>query len=419
MLIVIFVGLFLYFIAKNTSFLTLNINDTELAENNQNIDVKTNKYTDLQSQLISVPDIYKNGTFAEARYLNLPQDFKVSLWAAGLSNPRQIDWTNEGNLVVADKGSGSIKLLSKAYEGYGEIKATIDSNLRIPSGVDYYKGNLYVGTEKQILLYTNLQEDGTYSEKKVIIDNLPATEGISSHKTRTVKVGPDEKLYITIGSSCNVCVEADERRASMLIANLDGTEAKVFASGLRNTVDFIFKASVNDFKIWGVDNGRDLIGDDIPPEEVNIIGEGKDYGWPYCYGSGINNPEYPERSGYCKTETEGNLYGMQAHSAPLGLTFLINEDLTQRVKFPLVEFKDDLFIAFHGSWNRSIPTGYKIVRIDISSAESKEVNFATGWITNNSVWGRPVDVKFDKIGDMYISDDHANAIYKIEYVGVE
>jgi len=152
---------------------------------------------------------------------------------------------------------------------------------------------------------------------------------------------------------------------------------------------------------------------------VNIISSNKDYGWPYCYGSGINDPEYPERSGYCKTETEGIVYGLQAHSAPLGLTFLVNENLAQRVKFPQLEFKDDLFITFHGSWNRTIPTGYKVVRLNTAQTTSKEVNFITGWITDNSVWGRPVDVKFDKNGDMFISDDSANAIYKVEYTGVE
>lgn len=419
-LVLIFAGLAIYFIAKNTSFLTTYISNTNLDANNQNAAIAADKYTQLQQQEIFIPDKYKSGIFADTKYLSLPVDFKVSLWVAELNNPRQITWTAAGNLIVADRGSNSIKLLANnADNNYGEVIATIDSNLNSPSSVDYYNGDLYIGTQDQIIVYKNLAEDGTYSTKQVVIDNLPSVTADTAHKTRTVKVGPDKKLYITIGSSCNLCMETDERRATMMQSNLDGSDLKIYASGLRNTVDFVFKATATDFKIWGVDNGRDLIGDDLPPDEVNVISEGKNYGWPYCYGSGINNPEYPERSGFCKTETEGVTYGLQAHSAPLGLTFLVNDDLTQRVKFPQLSFKDDLFIAYHGSWNRSIPTGYKIVRLNTSETNAKEVNFITGWLTNNSVWGRPVDVKFDKKGDMFITDDLANAIYKVEYTGAE
>lgn len=420
LLVVIFVGLAVYFLAKNTSVFSGNLDESQLVANNQNTDVLQDKYTQLQEQQVSVPERYKKGVFAEARTLSLPIDFKISLWAAELDNPRQIDWTNSGTLIIADRGSSSIKLYkSVTSNDYVEEVATVDTNLNQPSSVDFYNGDLYVGTQDKIIVYKNLLEDGTYSDKIILVDNLPTSVSPASHKTRTVKIGPDQKMYITVGSSCNLCLETDERRATMLQANLDGSNLKVFASGLRNTVDFVFKATPNAFTIWGVDNGRDLIGDDLPPEEVNIIKEGRDYGWPYCYGSGINNPEYPERSGYCKTETEGNTFGLQAHSAPLGLTFLVNDDLNQRVKFPQLDFADDLFIAFHGSWNRTTPTGYKIVRLNTSQANSKEINFITGWITNNSVWGRPVDVKFDRNGDMFISDDSANAIYKVEYVGVE
>jgi len=420
LLVVIFVGLAIYFLAKNTSILSGNLNDSQLAANNQNAFISENKYTQLLEQELSVPEKYKTGIFAEAKTLSLPADFKISLWAVGLNNPRQIDWTESGTLIVADRGSSSIKMYRQIdSNSYGEEVATIDRDLNQPSSVDFFKGDLYVGTQDKIIVYKNLSEDGTYSEKQILIDNLPTSVSPVAHKTRTVKIGPDEKMYVTVGSSCNSCLESDERRAAMLQANLDGSELKVFASGLRNTVDFVFKSSVNNFEIWGVDNARDLLGDDLPPEEVNIISSNKDYGWPYCYGSGINDPEYPERSGYCKTETEGIVYGMQAHSAPLGLTFLVNENLAQRVKFPQLEFKDDLFITFHGSWNRTIPTGYKVVRLNTAQTTSKEVNFITGWITDNSVWGRPVDVKFDKNGDMFISDDSANAIYKVEYTGVE
>lgn len=421
-LVIVFSGLAIYFIAKSTlpnpsQETLMSENNSNIITNNQNTTVSINKYTELKPQNLIVPDIYKTGVFSEAKILNLPQDFKVSVWAAGLNVPRQIDWTTEGNMIIADRGSSSIKLYQKSNNGdYGMEIATIDSGLNQPSGIDYYNGDLYVGAQNEIIVYKGLTEDGKYSSKEVVLSDLPT----GGHWSRTVKVGPDQKLYVTVGSSCNVCEESDERRAAMLVSDLDGSDARVFASGLRNTVDFIFKATPTDFKIWGVDNGRDGIGDDVPPEEINIIEEGNNYGWPYCYGSGVSNPEYPERSGYCKTETEGVTFGMQAHSAPLGMTFLVNENLSQRIKFPQLVFNDDLFVSFHGSWNRSEPTGYKIVRINTSEVNAKEVNFITGWLDENGdYWGRPVDVKFDSVGDMYISDDEANAIYKVEYVGIE
>lgn len=423
-LVVIFSGLAIYFIAKNTSenstpapSLEINEASTNAEANNQNTTLATSKYTNLKAQILTVPEIYRNGVFSETKTLNLPEDFRISLWAGGVDSPRQIDWTAGGSMLVAERGTGSIKLYQQFEVGGSGIEiATIDSGLNQPSGIEFHDGDLYVGVENEILVYKGLTEDGKYDSKEVLIADLPT----GGHWSRTVRVGPDQKLYITVGSSCNVCEESDERRAAMLVSNLDGSDLKVFASGLRNTVDFVFKATSSDFRIWGVDNGRDGIGDDIPPEEVNIISSGSNYGWPYCYGSGVNNPEYPERSGFCKTETEGLTFGMQAHSAPLGLTFLVNDNLAQRVKFPQLVFNDDLFVSFHGSWDRSEPTGYKIVRINTSEVNAKEVNFITGWLDSaGDYWGRPVDVKFNIDGDMFITDDEANAIYKVEYIGVE
>lgn len=412
-LVLIFLFLAVLFITKNTSFLNFNISRQEVDANNQNSQVESDTSNVLFAQQIVVPDSNKVGVFAAPQTLNLPQAFTISVWAAGLNAPRQIDFTNENNIVVAERGADSIKFIKQSQDGtLGLETITIDSSLDNVHSVDYYSGDLYVGEESRIVVYRDLTEDGTYTNKEVLIDNLPQ----GGHWSRTVKVGPDNKLYITVGSSCNLCEEADGRRAAMLTANLDGSNLQPYATGLRNTVDFVFKSTPVDFKIWGVDNGRDLIGDDLPPDEVNIISQGLNYGWPYCYGQGINNPEYPERSGYCKTETEIPAFNLQAHSAALGLTFLVNDDLTQKVKFPQQIFKDDLFIAFHGSWNRTIPTGYKVVRVNTSKPAGKEINFITGWLNDQGqVWGRPVDVKFDKNGDLYITDDYAGAIYKVQY----
>lgn len=416
LLVLIFLGLVIIFIARNTAFLNTNINSQDIELNNTNPFEDSTDYVSLESKTLIVPLELKTGIFEIDKNLLLPNKFKISLWANDLNKPRHIDWTDGNTMIVSNMGAGEVLLIKSTNGVYGDQRIVVDSNLNKPHGIDFYKGNLYLGEENQISVYRDLKEDGTYSSKEVLISNLP----VGGHSTRTVKVGPDEKIYVTIGSSCNVCNESDERRASMLIADLDGQNVKVFAEGLRNTVDFVFRQTPNGFKIWGVDNGRDLIGDDIPPEEVNIIEEGSHYGWPYCYGNGINNPEYPERAGYCKTETRTPVYQMQAHSAPLGLTFMIDQNTNKRTKFPLQTFKDDVFVAFHGSWNRTIPTGYKIIRINTSALSNKEVNFITGWLEDDGKpWGRPVDVKFDNNGDMFITDDFSNAIYKVEYVDVE
>lgn len=417
LLAITFVGLIVFYLARNTSFLTRSIDQQTLTLNNKNSE-EFDRYANLISQELIVSEDQKVGIFTEPKLLNLPEKFKITLWASGLNKPRHMDWDSQGNLILADMGSSTIKMFKENSEtGLGELVKVIDSNLDVPNSVQIYNGDLYVGTQGQVLLYKNLDSSGEYESKSVVIDNMPTGTQIGNHRTRTVRIGPDNKLYVSIGSSCNVCIEADQRRASIIRSDLDGSNQEVFATGLRNTVDFIFKKAGTDFQIWGVDNGRDLIGDDLPPEEVNVIIKDKDYGWPFCYGNGINNPEYPERSGFCLTETQRPIYNLQAHSAPLGLTFLVNDNLEQRTTFPLEIFNDDLFVAYHGSWNRSIPTGYKIVRVDTSITQSTEINFITGWLTKSAqAWGRPVDVKFDPLGNMFITDDLANAIYKVEYL---
>src|SRR5262249_33181191 len=150
--------------------------------------------------------------------------------------------------------------------------------------------------------------------KEVIIPSLPT----AGHVTRTVVVGPDDKLYVSIGSSCNVCEESDPRRAAVVQYSLDGQQQQIFASGLRNSVGIVFhKDAQGIYDLWSVDNGRDNIGDDLPPDEVNILQAGDNYGWPYCYGKNIPNPEYPDRTEYCQNQTQPPLYELQAHSAPL------------------------------------------------------------------------------------------------------
>jgi len=363
-----------------------------------------------------VPDRYKTGTFAVPRRLNLPEGLSISVFAAGLENARAMDFSEEGNTFVTDL-SGSVKLLRDAdKDGVAEEIITVDQNLQNPHGIDFFENDLYVGEEHQVVVYRNINEEGKYQRKEVLIDNLSSGRG---HATRTVKIGPDRKIYLHVGSSCNVCEETDERRATILRYDLDGSFDRIIGAGLRNTVGFAFKPLLSPplstgegvkFELWAADNGRDRIGDNIPPEEVNLVyvsgqEETKNFGWPYCYGRGIANPEYPGRADYCQNQTEFPRYEMQAHSAPLGIAF-VSDSFSK-------ELAGDVVVSFHGSWNRSEPTGYKIVRID-PDGSGETADFITGWRdANGRVWGRPVDVKFSADGNLFISDDLAGAVYRV------
>lgn len=407
----------LIFVARNTSFLNLFPSQSEITSNNSNqvdptTDIANNEdFLELEPQDLIIPEKYKLGVFATPRKLNLPEDFQISVFANGLNAPRGIDFDSEGNIFVTEKGAGKVVMLKSNEDGNvaSEI-VLIDENLQTPHGIEYYRGDLYVAEEHQLVVYRQIDSQGKYSEKEILLRSLPSDGG---HSTRTVHIGPDEKIYLAVGSSCNVCEEEDERRAAIVRYNLDGSGEEIFAKGLRNTVDFAFQqVSETDFNILGVDNGRDLIGDNIPPEEVNLITQGKHYGWPYCYGNKIANPEYEDRQDFCSNDTEGAFVEMQAHSAPLGIS------LAGEIETNLPEvMKNDMFIGFHGSWNRSTPTGYKVVRVHTTQEKGEVINFITGWLEGSGdEWGRPVSVAFNPDGNLVISDDKAGAIYLVEYL---
>lgn len=358
--------------------------------------------TTLRAVRLEVAQQYRTNTFSTERTVNLPDGFTIKIYAAGLNGPRSLDTDDAGNVYVTDKETGEVIILSDTNgNNIADEKAVVEEQLRNIHGIDWHNGNLYVGEEHQIIVYRNIKTDGTYDTKEVLVANLPAGAG---HNTRTVKVGPDNKLYVSVGSSCNVCNENDKRRAAIVTYNIDGTGEEIFAEGLRNTVGFTFRGG----ELWGVDNGRDLIGDNVPPEELNLIEKGNHYGWPYCYGEGIANPEYPDRQDFCENESTFPKVEMMAHSAPLGLEFV--PDTSE-----WTSFQGNVLIAFHGSWNRTEPTGYKLVMVDISGPEPVVSDFATGWLEENGqAWGRPVDVKFINDTTVLVTDDRAGAIYAIE-----
>lgn len=338
--------------------------------------------------------------FSSVDKLIVPKGFEIQEYASGLGSPRFMSLSPDQVLFVTIIGEGTVVALPDINnDGKSGRSIKFIEGLKRPNGIVFYDGYIYVGETNQIVRFKYNGFDKEPGKKEVIVPDLP-TKG---HFTRTLSFGPDDKMYVSIGSSCNVCAEKDKRRATVMRFNPDGTAAQIYARGLRNSVGLTWHPTTQE--LWATDNGRDWLGDNLPPDEVNIIKEGKDYGWPYCYGDKIPDPEFnnPEKC----TSTISPVVELQAHSAPLGLTFYDGN------MFP-PEYKGDLFVALHGSWNRSIPTGYKVVRVKIQNGIPQGIeDFAYGWMTATKRFGRPVDVLVGIQGELFVSDDLGGIIYKI------
>ena len=348
-----------------------------------------------------------------ASEIKVPPGFKIEVFAEGLSaSPASYPGPNDGPrfLEIKDgvlftslmRQGKVVALPDKDGNGKADGAVTVIEGLRNPHGIVFSDGWFYVAEENRI---SRFKLEGLKADKntlEVLFDNLPS----GGHITRTIRISNDT-LYLSIGSSCNVCYDEDGRRAAISACSIENKTCLVIAKGLRNSVGMIFY----DGKLWATDNGRDMIGEDVPPEEINIIREGKNYGWPVCYGNRIHDTDF-DKNVYIRNpceDTEPPVFEMQAHSAPLGLTFYNGNNFPE-------EYQGNLFVAFHGSWNRNIPTGYKIVRIHMEDGVPKNIeDFATGWLKNFTVTGRPVDLIVGDDGSLFVSDDNAGKIYRIYY----
>ena len=337
--------------------------------------------------------------------ITLPPDLDISVFVQGLRDPRMMALSPAGELYVAERGSRRIvRLPDRDSDGVADVVEVVADGLNAPSSIAFYRdGSLYVGETTRILRLSAPDERGVFQEREVIVDGLPS----GGHNTRTVLFSPDwATLFVSIGSSCNVCIEEDEQRAAIVSYNPDGSGEKVYAKGLRNAVGITFRPGTDE--LWATNNGRDWLGDDQPPETIYNVREGDDAGWPYCHSGRIVDPDYGS-PGACDGVLSP-VVEMQAHSAPLGLTFYTGQQLPE-------EYWGDLFIAFHGSWNRTQPTGYKVVRVPLRDGTPGPVqDFATGWLrADGSNWGRPVDVLTASDGSLFISDDSGGVIYRVFY----
>lgn len=337
--------------------------------------------------------------------ISLPPGFAISVFAEGLDGPRMMTLGPDGQVYVAERGAGRIiRLPDEDQDGSADEVQVLAEGLDAPGSLAFYKdGSLYVGETTRILRFPALEEQEDFDPPEVLIAGLPS----GGHNTRTVLFSPEyEDLFVSVGSSCNVCEEDDLRRATIMRYNPDGSEGRVYAEGLRNAVGLTIRPGTEE--LWATNNGRDFLGDDLPPETVYLVQDGRHYGWPSCHSGRIIDPEFGSPTS-CQ-EIEAPTVEMQAHSAPLGLEFYSGD------AFP-GEYTGDLFVAFHGSWNRSQPVGYKIVRIPFDGETIGAVeDFAVGWLGGGR-WGRPVDVLTTSDGSLFVSDDSDGRIFRIYFAG--
>lgn len=337
--------------------------------------------------------------------IKLPAGFKISVYAENIPNARSMELSESGILFVSTRTAGNVyALIDNDKDFKVDEVITIATGLDMPNGVALKDGDLYVAEVSRVIKFpqieTNLRNNPSFT---IVRDDFPTAR---SHGWKFIKFGPDGKLYIPVGAPCNICLSEDPRFASIMRMNADGSELEIYAHGVRNTVGFDWHPVTKE--LWFTDNGRDMLGDDIPPDELNRAPEkGLHFGYPFLHGKNILDPEFGSQgdtSSYTKPTQE-----LGPHVAALGMEFYTGN------MFP-EDYRNQIFIAEHGSWNRSKKIGYRIslVRLNGNEAISYEP-FAEGWLQGESVSGRPVDVEQMPDGSLLVSDDFANAIYRITY----
>ena len=333
--------------------------------------------------------------------IKLPPGFAIEIWSDDVPNARSLALGDNGTVFVATRSDGRVFALIPQAEGVPRV-VTIAEHLKMPNGIAVFDGDLFVAENHRIIRFDDIEAHlDNVPEPVVIIDTLLAE---SHHGWRYIDFGPDGKLYIALGAPCNVC----EREGSANISrmNPDGSEQEIFAEGIRNSVGFTWHPQTGE--LWFTDNGRDMLGDDLPPGELNRAPRpGMHFGFPYCHGGDIPDPEFGQKRDCAEFEPPAQKLG--PHVAPLGLLFYTGE------MFP-AEYQGRVLIAEHGSWNRSKKIGYRIsmVRLDDGVPISYEV-FADGWLKDESVSGRPVDILQLDDGSLLVSDDQNGVVYRIAY----
>jgi glucose/arabinose dehydrogenase len=336
--------------------------------------------------------------------LTLPPGFRVTLFTGAVPGARSMTLSEKGTVFVGTQQGAVYAVVDRDHDGVADQVYTLATGLDMPNGVAVRQGALYVAEVSRVRRYDAIEDHLAAPPAPVsIIEGLPKEH---HHGWKFIAFGPDDLLYVPVGAPCNVCESSDPRFATILRFRPDGTSVDTMARGVRNSVGFDWEPGANAF--WFTDNGRDLLGDDIPPDELNrATVPGRHYGFPYCHAGTIPDPVYAK--GHDCREFEPPAITLGPHVAALGMRFY------RGTMFP-PEYRGQIFIAEHGSWNRSHKIGYRVslVKVKDSRALSYEP-FAQGWLQGETNWGRPVDVQELPDGSLLVSDDQAGAIYRIAY----
>lgn len=335
--------------------------------------------------------------------LTLPAGFRVNLFAENLGRARFMAVDPQDRLMVCDmEGDRVLTLPDENGDGRADRTIVFAGDLPQAHSIAWHEGRAYVAGDGRVTRLTDHTGDGIADSRQVVVNDLPVG---GEHITRTVVFGPDGKMYVSVGSAGNL-QPGGRLRAAVLRFNADGTGMEVFATGLRNSVGLAFDPATG--QLWGTDNGRDLLGDNLPPDELNIIRQGGFYGYPYYYGDNVPDPAFSTRP----APGIPPALEFQAHSAPLGLCFYTGD------QFP-AEYRGQVFVCFHGSWNRTVPTGYKVVLVKVQDNRPVSYqDFMTGFLTRSGdVPGRPVDPVVGRDGALYVSDDKAGRIWRVAWRG--
>lgn len=336
----------------------------------------------------------------------LPTGFTIHVFAENLGTPRDLVFSQNGTLLVSNPISNQvIALPDKNNDGVADDRKPVINSGNHLHGLAFYANKLFVAEVNRVVRY-NWDEQKLEATLDKVLFSLPNN---NDHNNRTLVFDNKGTMYVSVGSTCDVCYEKSELSATVIVSDSDGTKPKVFAKGLRNAPFLAFNPQKN--QLWATEMGRDWLGDNLPPDEINIIKSGTNYGWPICYGNKIHDIDYDRDRYYIMnpcTYTEPPIFEIPAHSAPLGLTFIKSD------QFPS-DWQNDLLVSYHGSWNRTVPTGYKVVRLKVheNTIVSAE-DFLTGFIQGANVLGRPVDLIFDNKGNLYISEDKSGTIFIIQ-----
>jgi len=371
---------------------------------------------------------------ADLSSIRLPEGFKIEVFAdfntkggAQLSGPRMMALDAKGDLYVSALGSNSVVMLpDRNHDGVADEVISVAQNLNAPQGLAFVGDSLLIANQDGVVKIVPERE--RWSKPQAFISNLPT----GGHTLKNIRLAPDGFLYLNVGSSCNVCIENEPMRATMLRYTVEGKPAgalttlgrhqqsAIFARGLRNSQGFAWHPVTG--AMYATNNGADnrsgtqggAVNDELPPEHLNKIEAGKHYGWPHCWGGSkeigtqFEDPNFKGAAGFCAT-TQAPAVSFKAHTTPIGISFL------DKTNWPAT-YKTDAIVALHGSWNRKQPAGYQLVRVKFKANEPLAVeDFASGWLSNQQALGRPVDVLVGADGALYVSDDKANIIYRISY----